>query len=557
MTRRRRKQISSKIKNKRVITGFAVAETANTLERTQISKYHTKGGHGFTAEDVHILSDRRRGKKVSVTGPGNSVNGPDRIVDGVPIQTKYFQTSRATIEAAFDSTTGQYRYTDQLLEIPKDQYNDALQMFREKIRQGKVPGITDPEQATQIIKRGEITYKQARNIARAGNIDSLVFDVKTQAVTSTYIFSISFAIDFARYKWNGDSTPAATRGAIFNGVAAGSTALITGVLTAQVLRTEVAAMGAITMQHGIKGVASTSVGRTIIHNIAAASLRKGVYGAAAVNHVAKLLRSNLITATIAFSVTTTPDIYHAAVARSVSWKQFTKNAAVNASGVAGGVGGWVAGAAAGGAIGSAVPVIGTVIGGVAGGIIGALAGSTVSSLGTKAIADRIVSDDVVYLGGLLEKAIGDLSYDFLFSEAEIEKLAPIVKKKVSARWFRQMYKAGPTDLDRQNFAYRQFESDCQKLAAQREKVYLPAPEEVVVQMKRLTNEATGPEILRRPSKFGVNRKATPDGHCTVKSIKTSNSRGHASRSYFTKRRLRLRKLAVMPLKGLESQTVTI
>lgn len=537
MTRHRSKRTKPYIKTKHIVTGFTATETTNTLERTQISKYHRrKVGHGFAAEDAHVLRDRRRGRKVEVTGPGNLVNGPDRIVDGIPIQTKYFQTSRRTIEAAFDTTTGQYRYTDQLLEVPKDQYDDAVQMFQEKIRQGRVPGVADPEQATQIVKRGEITYKQARNLARAGNIDSLVFDVKTQAVTSTYVFSISFAVDFARHKWNGDSTPTAIRGAIFSGVAAGSTALITGVLAAQVLRTEIAAMGAVTMQHGVRGVASTSVGRTVIHNIAAASLGKGIYGAAAVNHVAKLLRSNVITATIAFTVTATPDIYHAAVARSMSWTQFAKNMAVNASGVAGGVGGWMAGAAAGGAIGSAVPVVGTVVGGVAGGIVGALAGGTASSFGTKFIVDQIASDDAVHLGRLLEKAIGDLSYDFLLSEAEIEKLAAIVKKEVSARWFRRMYKAGSTDSDRLKFAYDQFESDCQKLVEKREKVYLPAAEEVIDQIEQIARKASGPRFSRKSFKSGINRKST-NGYRKFKAMKPPSSRGSTVGDYLVKRRL--------------------
>lgn len=56
--------------------------------------------------------------------------------------------------------------------------------MRGKILEGKVDGVTNPNEASKIVKQGSVTYQQAKNIARAGNIDSLVFDVKTQSVSA-------------------------------------------------------------------------------------------------------------------------------------------------------------------------------------------------------------------------------------------------------------------------------------------------------------------------------------------------------------------------------------
>lgn len=53
----------SKQREQRDITKFVVAPTdAAALERTQISKYHTKGGHGFVAEDANTFDDLMSGK---------------------------------------------------------------------------------------------------------------------------------------------------------------------------------------------------------------------------------------------------------------------------------------------------------------------------------------------------------------------------------------------------------------------------------------------------------------------------------------------------------------
>ncbi len=48
------------------------------------------------------------------------------------------------------------------LEVPRDQYAGAVETMRNKIREGKVPGVTDPAEASRLIRRGHLTYTQAR-----------------------------------------------------------------------------------------------------------------------------------------------------------------------------------------------------------------------------------------------------------------------------------------------------------------------------------------------------------------------------------------------------------
>ena len=171
--------------------------------------------------------------------------------------------------------------------------------MRDRIAQGKVPGVTNPADAETIVHRGTVTYKQARNIARAGNVDSIIFDAKTQAVTSTYAAAISFVVNFAQCRWQGVSTEGAIRASLASALSSGGATLITGLISGQLLRTKAAAIGAVSARSGVKAISQTSVGRAAIHRLAAGSLGKAVYGGAAINHVAKLARSNVITGTIA------------------------------------------------------------------------------------------------------------------------------------------------------------------------------------------------------------------------------------------------------------------
>lgn len=473
-------------------TPFAAPEAARGLEHSQINMYHTKGGTGFAAEDANACADRFKGKKVDVTGTRFEKNGADRIADGVAIQTKYYPKAESTVNAAFDSATGQYRYEGQVLEVPKDQYEKCVAMMREKIAAGKVPGVTDPNQAEQLVKKGSVTYKQAKNIARAGNIDSLMFDAKTQSVTSGYVFAISFAVDFACRKRAGAKTEDAIRGAIGSALAAGGTALVTGIVAAQVLRTRAAALGVVAARNGVKAVSHTTVGRAAIERLAQASLGRAVYGAAAVNHVAKLLRSNVITSVVATAVTSAPDFYRAAFSKNISWPQFTKSLLVNAGGVAGGTGGWLGGAAAGAAMGSVVPIVGTAAGAFIGGLLGAFGGGWLGTKVAKGVMDALVEDDAKRMIDLLRAALEELAGDYLLTEAEIGEISGAVKAKVDAKWLRAMYQAGhatASDNARRRFAYDTFEPACEAIAAKRPPVKVPAPEQVHEQLAKLAEEA--------------------------------------------------------------------
>ena len=62
---------------------------AGNLAGTQIFKYSTKYGHGFAAEDANNLADKLSGKNAEVVGTSNTLNGPDRVVNGVFVQSKY------------------------------------------------------------------------------------------------------------------------------------------------------------------------------------------------------------------------------------------------------------------------------------------------------------------------------------------------------------------------------------------------------------------------------------------------------------------------------------
>lgn len=461
------------------------------LEASQIGKFATKGGTGFAAEDANAIIDERMGRIVERTGLDNAKNGADRVVDSVPIQTKYFESASRTVNSAFDRETGRYRYETMQLEVPKDQYHDAVKLMEKRISEGKVPGVTNPADAPKMVRQGNVTYRQARNIARAGNVDSLKYDARNSTVICTAAFGFSFAIEFAAAVWRGESSIGALKNAVLKGLQTAGLAFFTSVGSAQLLRTQTARMGTVVVRSSVKQVAKSKLGKSAIQKIAEVSLGKSVSGAAAVNHVSKLLRSNAITGAVTVSVMTLPDLYKASISGSVSWAQVGKNLVVNATSIAGGTAGWAGGAALGASAGSFIPGVGTVAGGIVGGLIGTVSGGAVAGMGAKKAMDYFVEDDAVQMQELLQKELLLIADEYVLTQQEFDKFLEFVADTISSGYLGDLH----ASKDRAKHVRDSFEDYAFEFTKSRQPVAMATDEKVMAFIDEMLERAEAGESL--------------------------------------------------------------
>lgn len=465
---------------------------AHGIEQSSINHYRTKNtGHGYAAEDANALSDMLHGRKVEITGHTRELNGPDRIVDGVQIQTKYCQSAKASIEAAFDK--GQYQYTNQVLEVPKDQYKEAIELMRQRIQDGQVPGVTDPAQAEQLVKEGTITYQQAVNIAKAGNIDSIVFDIKSRAVSTTFAFGLSFAITYGTLRAKGVDNKVALRSSVIVGLKVGGISMLSGVITSQLLKTRlIGGVGKVVANNAVKVACKTDLGKRLIVRYASAMKGEAVKPIAARNYAAKALRTNVVSGVVVTLVVTSPDVYRAAISKNVSWAQVSKNLVVNASGVAGGMAGAAGGAMGGAAIGTMVfPGAGTAVGAAVGGVIGGLGAGVGASALSKVLMDYLIVDDAKEMVDMLPDLLEPLAVNFMLTEDEIVRFSQEVCKKLTPAFLRDMYKAE----DKPTFIYGAFEPICESLVRERAPVRLPTAEEIFAEEAEIIAEIEREEAI--------------------------------------------------------------
>ncbi len=391
-------------------------------------------GHGLAAEYANNLVDRVRNPFVEVkrVGQNNAKNGVDRIVGNTKIQTKYLSSARNSVNNAFDSKQegGMYRYEGMQLEVPKDQYLESIDLMKQKIIEGKVPKVTNPDDAKQIIRKGSVTWKESKLIAKGGNIVSLKYDVLDGVFCTIPTASVSFAIVFAKAKWAGLST----KEAAIVSAKAGVKTLCMGTIV-------YAGSQQFAKLYTLK--IANSTGRKIM----AQNLAKN---------------AGLV---ISFGIVITPDIFNTLAGR-ISRQQLLKNSVVAGGGFAAGVASYTA---AGIALGSVVPGAGNVVGGIVGataGVIGGIVGTTI----TKKVMDMFIEDDRNEMFAQLKEEFIDVVWSISLSEEELTIVQEYIFDKSLENKLKNMYHASKQGESRIYARERIVESAIETVFKKREQV---------------------------------------------------------------------------------------
>ncbi|CAH0416233.1 Hsp70 family protein [Periweissella fabaria] len=149
---------------------------------------------------------------IAVTPSSNALN---------PVAGVYYTSAYDAIEAAFDD--GQFRYWDangqvMQIEVPLDQYDLAVTLMAERIKNGDIPTITDPQMAQKIIQKGLFSYDQVLHLALNGNVDVIKYDEDTETIVAKTKLSISVAVAYVMQRWAGATEEAALLNTVYLGL---------------------------------------------------------------------------------------------------------------------------------------------------------------------------------------------------------------------------------------------------------------------------------------------------------------------------------------------------
>ena len=403
------------------VVSWVLLSVGDRLHKAQINAMvSAPSGHGHAAEYANNVIDRIKYpfQDVKQIGQNNAKNGADRQVGNQKIQTKYYARATGTVNSAFDSESGMYKYKGMQLEVPKDQYDKAVELFEEKIRQGKVEGVNNPAEAKNIIRKGHITYNEAKLIAQGGNLTSIKFDAIDGAINSLPGVGISFVIVFSQAKWSGAETRDAA------------------------------------LMAGKAGLRTLAMGTSIY--VASQQFSK-IFTKQINDYFGKKITAEVVARraapVISFAVIITPDIFDALLGR-ISSQQLLKNAAVAGGGMLAGAGAGALGGALAGPVGAAV---GAVAGGIAGGF------------GVKLIADQFIEDDRVEMFAQLKEEFIDIVMVISLSPKEFNKIQEAVFNEQLEALLKDMFQRKE---ESRNYAKEFVEEKIKSIIKDREQVEL-------------------------------------------------------------------------------------
>ncbi len=423
-------------------------------------------GHGYAAEYANNTVDRLLGRDVESAAQkldehGRQVkHGADRLVNRMEIQTKYYKTASETIGAAFEKKDALYIRQDgsekmMQIEVPRDQYSEALQLMQDRIDSGQVPNVSKGETAKDYVRRGFFTYEQSFNVAKAGTVESLSVDAAAGAVCCLASAGISSVMIFAMAIWRGASPKDAIKECVRSSLTIMGKGTLIYTLTMQLSRKEIAnvfagkVFTADGVSQGFKGIDNPIY--KVAENVAE---RINSSGLAATNlgqkmGLDKTAGRQLIGGTITVAVVFGPDIVRTLQGR-ISTKQLIKNSVVGAAGFAG--------AAAGQAL-IPIPVVGAMIGGATAGVA------------SKKVMDYFIEDDAKEMFRILKEEFIDQTMLAGLSQEEFDLVVDktVGSKKIAIR-LRDMFQS----KDYRNYA--------------RESIIIPAIIDVEKKRKRITVE---------------------------------------------------------------------
>ncbi|MFC5459126.1 hypothetical protein [Massilia niabensis] len=483
-------------------TGAAHAATAhkdNVLLRA-------RQGHGFAAERANDMIDTVKGKRARLVGGDNAKAGPDRLVDGVLIQSKYCASAQASINACFDQG-GKLIYQDQgkpmKIEVPGDQYTEALKLMARKLQGTGMKPAAAGRQAKSILVKGNVDYETARRIVEPGNIDSLSYDAARGAITAGKSGSVSVAIAYAYAIYNGADAAAATRVACAAGLKVGGVTWLSSIITAQATKSGAETLvreGSSWMVRQLGSKATLTIANTL--SVGERALRSEVLnegsrrltGKAAEQLVTKALTGNVIAATVTTVILSATDLVQV-FSGHISKAQLFKNVTNTAAGVAGGMSGALAGAAQGAAYLGWIPG-GVAVGAFVGGVIGSIAGSSGAGAVSRTVTDWLIEDDAVQMMRQLEQVFIEEAQDYLLTQAE----ADAVMNQLQEKWdLREQMREMFASVSAEQYARWLIRPLAEGAVKRRKKIRLPTEKALLKGAAQLLEEDTQEEASTPPA----------------------------------------------------------
>lgn len=347
---------------------------------------------------------------------------PETTYFEIPFYSHYCANVLDTFNSLFNE--GKFLYDPSntfYIEVPLEQYLEVVELMREAIQEGKIPGIDEPEAAESLIRQGLITFNQAKHIAARDHISILKYDPIDCKIIMKVPMSLSYLIIYATHFWDGRGFDASLKQGILSMMIVGGQAFFEHVAVIENFdRYE-------NPTYAIKRLLGMNAYKTLVRVYKS---HVSGYGLSAVKNLSQFFEEGGIIRDLISLSRSAMDLANNVRGR-ISTEQMAKNIANTFSGIVGGTAGWVGGAAAGSAV---LPGVGTMLGGMAGAMSTAKMTTSVSNT----ILSYYIEDDAVKMMRVIQDAFEAVAEEYLLNEKEVEKAVDLLYIRLTTSQLKDM-----------------------------------------------------------------------------------------------------------------------
>ena len=193
----------------------------------------------------------------------------------------------------------------------------------EKIKSGLVPGATDPAEASDIIRRGRLTYQQAVDLTRPLTAESLAYDAAGGALVSLCAMMFSFFTASASAFFRTRNIKKALQAGLRTASQALGRVFGQHLLISQLARTDLAASLLPAAEAAVDPLPRETV-KALSASVRFLTGKEAATISVAEGQLARMLRTGIISSAAVFLLLTIPDAFRT-VTRRISIGQFIKN----------------------------------------------------------------------------------------------------------------------------------------------------------------------------------------------------------------------------------------
>lgn len=414
-----------------ILQRVSVIEDKSVKDILSHTSFSPRIGHSFAFNLSDELTSNTKGKNIHSSNDIREKGIINRGGQTINIQKKYYPSALDGINACLDAN-GKYKFIDSNgapmpIEVPSNQHYIAFKNMERFIEEGKIPGVTDKKEAVGLVKKGNLSYDQAKYIANSGLINSLTCD-NSGIISTTNPLGISTVLNYAAYSIKGHSKSDTMKAISMEGFQSGNTVFGNSFLM-NLPEFDEALMPS---EESISKI----FGEEVLEELTDSAIKQiGKKGAEKITkQTAKKLGSVISKSSPALTeaIFFAPDVKNLFEMR-ISETEFVKDLVVASASLAAGEGG----GALGGFLGSFGGPLGAGFGKIAGGVLGAGAGSFAANK----LADKYTDSDIQKMYKLLKQAFMKKAEQYMITEKEEMNIVEDLKGIVTESLMRDIYQS--------------------------------------------------------------------------------------------------------------------